>query len=250
MKDIVLKEVLKSHEQLNKYLLAGLQLDDSIDSSTALCDYIVKLYNENRITLDDIRYIYYDYFHIDNLEYISYSTLVSCGVFGFEIEKILSSDNQLAKLKLISNGYALEELARDSDEVVENRAELELYKRERESMLPKHFKIICSQLNKEIVGCQLVDESLLINLIDDMFDDYSADCYAKVDYNEFTNTYLYAIKFHNSLDYDFTQVEAKRLLELESRFVVRDNQLNIYTNDDVDVQRVIDVLKFFFEEYM
>lgn len=250
MKDIVSKEVLKSHVQLNKYLLAGLQLDDQISSSASLCDYMVKLYNEKHITLEDIRYIYYDHFHIDNLEHMSYFTLVSCGVFGFEIERILSSDNQLAKLKLISNGYALEELLRDSDEVVKRRAGLELYKRERESALPKHFKIICSQLNKEQVGCQLADESLLINFIDDMFDGYSADCYAKIDYNEFTNTYMYSIKFHDMSDDYFTHVEAKRLLELESRFCIEDNHLDIYTNDDVDVQRVIDVLKFFFEEYM
>lgn len=250
MKGIVSKEVLKSHVQLNKYLLAGLQLDDRINSSASLCDYMVKLYNEKHITLEDVRYIYYDYFHVDDLECMSDSTLVSCGVFGFEIERILSSSNQLAKLKLINNGYALEELLRDSDEVVKRRADLELYKREHESALPTHFKIICSQLNKEHVGCQLVDESLLINLIDDMFDDTSADCYAKIDYNDFTNTYMYSIKFHDSFAYDFTQVEAKRLLELESRFVVQDNRLDIYTNDDVDVQIVIDVLKFFFEEYM
>ena len=94
------------------------------------------------------------------------------------------------------------------------------------------------------------DESLLITIVNDMFDGYASDLYAKVDYNEFTNTYIYSIKFRDAFDYDFTYVDAARLFELEARFAVRNNQLDIYTNDDVDVQRVIDILKFFFEEYM
>ena len=83
-----------------------------------------------------------------------------------------------------------------------------------------------------------------------MFDGYASALYAKVDYNEFTNTYMYSIKFCDAFDYNFTYVDAARLFELEARFAVRNNQLDIYTNDDVDAQRVIDVLKFFFEEYM
>ena len=250
MKDTASKEVLTSHSQLNKYLLADLQFNNIIDSRELFCEYVVKLYDENQITLDDARSVYYDHFRIDQIEQLHPVILVNCAMLGFEIDRIVQSDNTAAKLKLLSHGYALEELLRDSDEFVKDRAKLELYKRERESALPKHFKIICSQLNKEQVGCQLADESLLINFIDDMFDGYSADCYAKIDYNEFTNTYMYSIKFHDMSDDYFTHVEAKRLLELESQFCIEDNHLDIYTNDDVDVQRVIDVLKFFYEEYM
>ena len=250
MKDTTSKEVLTSHDQLNKYLLADLQFNNIIDSRELFCEYVVKLYDENQITLDDARRVYYDHFRIDQIEQLHPVMLINCAMLGFEIDSIIQSDNTAAKLKLLSRGYVLEELSHDSDQNVKSRAKLLLYQKEQNELLPDHFKKICSQLNKEQVGCQLADESLLINFIDDMFDGYSADCYAKIDYNDFTNTYMYSIKYHDMSDDYFTHVEAKRLLELESRFCVQDNRLDIYTNDDVDVQRVINVLKFFYEEYM
>ena len=251
MKDIVSKEVLTSHSHLNKQLLAGMQLDDPIDSYKLLYEYIAELHDAGQITLDEVRNIYYEHFHVDKPENLPYHVLVACGVFGFEIDRILKTENQLAKLKLVDGSYALEELSYDSDQFVKNRAKLLLYQKEREAALPEHFKIICSQLNKKQVGCQLAhDESLLITIVNDMFDGYASDLYAKVDYNDFTNTYMYSIKFCDAFDYNFTYVDAARLFELEARFAVRNNQLDIYTNDDVDVQRVIDILKFFFEEYM
>jgi hypothetical protein len=251
MRDIRKLSLATSHPHLNKHLLAGMQLDDPIDSSKLLYEYIAELHDTGQITLDEVRKIYYEHFRVDKPENLPYHTLVACGVFGFEIDRILKTENQLAKLKLVDGGYALEELSHDSDKFVKNRAKLFLYQKEREAALPEHFKIICSQLNKKQVGCQLAhDESLLITIVNDMFDGYTSDLYAKVDYNEFTNAYMYSIKFCDAFDYNFTYVDAARLFELEVRFAVRNNQLDIYTNDDVDVQRVIDVLKFFFEEYL
>ena len=159
MKDIVSKEVLTSHVNLNKHLLAGLQLDDPIDSYRLLYEYIAELHDTGQITLDEIRKIYYEYFHVDEPENLPYHVLVACGVFGFEIDRILKTENQLAKLKLVDGGYALEELSYDSDKFVKNRAKLFLYQKEHEAALPEHFKIICSQLNRTQVGCQLLTTS-------------------------------------------------------------------------------------------
>ena len=250
MKNISELNPFTSDAQLNKYLLAGLQLEDYVNSFQ-LHDYIKETYKNNQITLDDVRRVYYEHFHVDEIEDLPYLVLKSCGTFGFEIERILKSDNEAAKLELAQYGYALEELLHDSEELIKHLAKLKLHQKECESILPEHFKNICSRLNRQQLGCQLTDaKSLLITFINDMFDSYSSDCYAKVNYNNFTNTYTYSIKFRDAFDYDFTHVEATRLLELKARFSIKKGNLYIYTNDSVDAQRVIDVVKFFFEEYM
>ena len=252
MKDTASKESFTSHPQLNKYLLAGLQLDDQVDSYNSLCEYITELYESKQIALDDVQHLYYEHFLIDTTEHLSHNTLVSCGVFGFEIERILESSNQFAKLKLIDHEYALEELAHDySDNFVRERAKLILYQKEQESLLPKHFKIIYSQLNNKQFGGQLTDDnSLLITLVSDMLDVYSRSCDARVCYNGTTDTYTYSITMYDTSEYDFTHIDATRLLKFESRFAFDCNSLKIYSKNNVDAQRVIDVLKFFFEEYL
>jgi len=251
MKDTASKEVLTSHSQLNKYLLAGLQLNDKIDSLNLLCEYIVKLYDNNRITLDDARRVYYDHFHIDQIEQLHPVILVNCGMLGFEIERILQSDNAAAKLQLLSHGYALEELSHDSDQCVKARAEVLLYQKAQRELLPDHFKRICSQLNNKRVAGQLDDDqSLLITFVNDMFEQYDARIYARVQYKDATNAYVYSINHQDLSCYDFTHLDAIRLLELDSQFVIQNDTLEIYANENVDAQRVIEVLKFFFEEYL
>ena len=251
MKDTTAKEVLTSHEQLNKYLLADLQFNNIIDSHALFCEYVVKLYDENQITLDDARCVYYDHFRIDQLEHLHPVMLVNCAMLGFEIDRIVQSDNAAAKLKLLSRGYALEELSHDSDQNVRSRAEVLLYQKEQHELLPDHFKRICSQLNDKRVAGQLgKNESLLVTFVSDMFEYYAAHCYAIVHYNDATNLYTYLITHQDLSDYDFTHLDAIRLLELDAKFVIQNDTLEIYVNDDVDAQRVVDVLKFFFEEYL
>ena len=251
MKSTISKEVLISHAQLNKYLLAGLQLNDRADSLNLLCEYIVKLYDNEQITLDDARRVYYDHFHIDQIDQLHPAILVNCGALGFEIDRILQSDNTAAKLQLLSHGYALEELSHDSDQCVKARAEVLLYQKEQHELLPDHFKRICSQLNNTRVAGQLDDDqSLLITFVNDMFEQYDARIYARVQYKDATNTYLYSINHQDLSCYDFTHLDAIRLLELDSQFVIQNDTLEIYANENVDTQRVIEVLKFFFEEYL
>ena len=251
MKDTISKEVLTSHSQLNKYLLAGLQLNDRADSLNLLCEYIVKLYDNEQITLDEARRVYYDHFHIDQIEQLHPVILVNCAMLGFEIDRIVQSDNTAAKLKLLSHDYALEELSHDSDQNVRSRAELLLYQKEQNELLPDHFKRICSQLNNKRVAGQLGDDqSLLITFVNDMFEQYDALIYARVQYKDATNAYVYSINHQDLSCYDFTHLDAIRLLELDSQFVIQNDTLEIYTNENVDAQRVIDVLTFFFEEYL
>lgn len=83
-----------------------------------------------------------------------------------------------------------------------------------------------------------------------MFEYYTAHCYAIVHYNDTTNSYTYLITHQDLSDYDFTHLDAIRLLELNSQFVIQNDTLEIYSNNEVDSQRVIEVLKFFFEEYL
>ena len=251
MKDTTSKEVLTSHEQLNKYLLADLQFNNIIDSRELFCEYIVKLYDENQITLDDARRVYYDHFRIDQIEQLHPAILVNCAMLGFEIDRIIQSDNIAAKLKLLSRGYALEELSHDSDQNVRSRAELLLYQKEQNKLLPDHFKKICSQLNNNRVAGQIgKNKSLLVTFVSDMFEYYSAHVYACVHYNDVTNSYTYLITHQDLSDYDFTHLDAIRLLELDAKFVIQNDTLEIFVDDDVDVQRVVGVLKFFFEEYL
>lgn len=251
MKDIASKEVLTSHSQLNKYLLADLQFNNIIDSRELFCEYVVKLYDENQITLDDARRVYYDHFRIDQIEQLHPVILVNCAMLGFEIDRIVQSDNTAAKLKLLSHGYALEELSHDSDQNVRSRAELLLYQKEQNELLPDHFKKICSQLNNKRVAGQLgKNESLLVTFVSDMFEKYNARIYACIHYHDSTNAYTYLITHQDLSDYDFTHLDAIRLLELGAKFVIQNDTLEIYVNDDVDAQRVVDILKFFFEEYL
>lgn len=251
MKDTASKEVLTSHSQLNKYLLAGLQLNDKADSLNLLCEYIFKLYDNEQITLDEVRRIYYNHFHIDQIEQLHPVILVNCGMLGFEIDRILQSDNTAAKLQLLSHNYALEELSHDSDQNVRSRAELLLYQKEQNELLTDHFKKICSQLNNKRVAGQLgKNESLLVTFVSDMFEKYNARIYACIHYHDSTNAYTYLITHQDLSDYDFTHLDAIRLLELGAKFVIQNDTLEIYVNDDVDAQRVVDILKFFFEEYL
>lgn len=251
MKDTASKEVLTSHLQLNKYLLAGLQLNDKADSLNLLCEYIFKLYDNEQITLDEVRRIYYNHFHIDQIEQLHPVILVNCAMLGFEIDCIVQSDNTAAKLQLLSHDYALEELLHDSDQNVRSRAELLLYQKEQNELLPDHFKIICSQLNNKRIAGQLCKHtSLLVTFVSDMFEYDTAHVYARVHYDDITGTYTYSINHQDLSCYDFTHLDAIRLLELDSQFVIQNDTLEIYANENVDAQRVIDVLTFFFEEYL
>lgn len=251
MKDTASKEVLTSHSQLNKYLLADLQFNNIIDSRELFCEYVVKLYDENQITLDDARRVYYDHFQIDQIEQLHPVMLVNCAMLGFEIDRIVQSDNTAAKLKLLSRGYALEELSHDSDQNVRSRAELLLYQKEQNELLPDHFKRICSQLNNKRVAGQLCKhKSLLVTFVSDMFEYDTAHTYARVHYDDIAGTYTYSINHQDLSCYDFTHLDAIRLLELDSQFVIQNDTLEIYANENVDTQRVIEVLKFFFEEYL
>ena len=251
MKDTTSKEVLTSHSQLNKYLLADLQFNNIIDSRELFCEYVVKLYDENQITLDDARRVYYDHFRIDQIEQLHPVILVNCAMLGFEIDRIVQSDNTAAKLQLLSHDYALEELSHDSDQNVRSRAELLLYQKEQNELLPDHFKIICSQLNNKRVAGQLCKHtSLLVTFVSDMFEYDTAHVYARVHYDDIAGTYTYSINHQDLSCYDFTHLDAIRLLELDSQFVIQNDTLEIYANENVDAQRVIEVLKFFFEEYL
>ena len=177
--------------------------------------------------------------------------LVNCGMLGFEIDRILQSDNAAAKLQLLSHGYALEELSHDSDQYVRSRAELLLYQKEQNELLPDHFKRICSQLyNTRVAGQLDHNRALLVTFVNNMIEPYDANVYAHVNYNNITNSYTYSITHQDWSEYDFTQLDAIKLLELDAKFLIQHGTLKIYTNDDTDAQRVVDILKFFFEEYL
>lgn len=108
---------LTNHQELNKYLLSGAQLDDTIydkdnDEYYSVIEMLAYEYDCKRLSHDTLLFILYDMFQIDK-HFDSYSDVVvnQLALLGLETQQILNSNRIRAKKLLVVTNHYLEELA-------------------------------------------------------------------------------------------------------------------------------------------
>lgn len=141
MKTVTLKQ-LTSNEEINKYLVAKVNLDTKTKHFSSLIEMIHHAFLSGELTKEEVRFILYDIYHVDEEFYnLSNFEIEFLAELGYEHERIVENSENLRALMSIARQYkCLETLTNHRNASVQRYAQR--YLNEMNQLISNNCKLL------------------------------------------------------------------------------------------------------------